>query len=371
MLKTDLLLLSFTIMHKLTLFFLIFIVQFSFAKTATVKAYGMQFSLLPTQTSEGTTVYFTSYDGSSSSPYQDSSTGFISNEFRQQSSGSAVFRADYMAGDGYVIEEYGTISFNISNTDSDGNGVPDWLQKENAVNLSVTGNSSLHWQNPGWGSGNTSITGSFTRVAGQSQGNYTVYYNIEGYNISASGNWYIRYFEGTLEYDNGSFKLAIQSNNFDGIPITVLGSSSYTSATENSLTLDSIQLSGAVGNIVSKRSTFQRNGSVFSGSLELVDGEPDTSWVDYEDWYLEIQDSNDADGDSIPDLSDASSVQDSTKVTLQESGWSYHAWPWVYNNSIGDWLYYSYSSTSGFMVWSNLDKNWYLWNSSSTSWQKN
>jgi hypothetical protein len=360
-------------LYRFTLLCLLITIQFSWAKTANVKAYGMQFSVLPTQTSGGTMIYITSYDGSSSSPYQDSSTGFISNEFKQQSLGSSVFRADYMAGDGYGIEEYGSISFNLSNTDSDGNGVPDWLQKENAVNLSVTGSSSLHWQTTGWGAGNTSITGSFTRIAGQSKGNFTVYYksNSGGYTISASGNWYIRYFEGTLTYDNGSFNLAIQSNDSDGIAFAVSGASTYSSASEDSLTLASTQLSGAVGNIVTKEATFQRNGSVFSGTLELVDGEPDTSWVDYEDWYLEIEDSNDADGDNIPDLSDASIAQSSSGTTLETSGWSYHVWPWVYSNTTGDWLYYANSSNGGMMVWNNLDKSWYLWDSSSASWQKN
>jgi len=357
--------------YKFTLLCLLITIQISWSKTANVKAYGMQFSMLPTQTSSGGTVYFTTYDGSSGDPLKDSSTGFISNEFRQQSPGSSVFHADYFSGDGYGIQEYGTISFNLSNTDSDGNGVPDWLQKENAVNLSITGNTFMHWQNPGWGSGDSTVSGSFTRSAGQSKGSFTLNYNILGYSYPISGNWYIRYFEGTLTYNDGGFNLAIQSNDSDGIAFTVSGASTYSSASEDSLTLASTQLSGAVGNIVTKASTFQRNGSVFSGTLDLVDGEPDTSWVDYEDWYLEIEDSNDADGDNIPDLSDASIAQSSSGTTLETSGWSYHVWPWVYSNTTGDWLYYANSSNGGMMVWNNLDKSWYLWDSSSASWQKN
>ena len=125
--------------YRIILLYFILMAQVSGAKTATVKAYGMQFSVPPTRTSDGSNLYFTSYDGSTSYPLQDSTTNFISNEFRQQSTGSPVFRADYLAGDAYNTYEYGSISYTISSTDSDGNGVPDWLQKENSVNLSISG----------------------------------------------------------------------------------------------------------------------------------------------------------------------------------------------------------------------------------------
>ena len=124
--------------YKIISLYFILMAQVLWAKTATVKAYGMQFSVPPTRTSDGSILYFTSYDGSTSYPLQDSTTNFISNEFRQQSTGSPVFRADYLAGDAYNTYEYGSISYTISNTDSDGNGVPDWLQKENSVNLSIS-----------------------------------------------------------------------------------------------------------------------------------------------------------------------------------------------------------------------------------------
>jgi hypothetical protein len=381
-------------LNKITFLFFALLVHPCLAKTATVKAYGYQFSVLPTQTSLGETVYFTTYDGSSNYPRKDSSTGFVSNEFRPKATGSSVFRADYLSGTGYNIQEYGSISLNLSNTDSDGNSVPDWLQKENAVNLSLTGSNSLHWETPGWGSGNFAIDGQFTRQAGEGRGNYSLYYRSGGSTVSVSGNWYVRYFEGTLDYENGNFSLAIQSNDSEGIKYTVSGSSTYSSTSEDSLTLGKIPLSGAVGNITSKQSTLQRKGSVYSGLFELEDGEPDTSWVDYESWYFEIQDANDADNDQVPDLSDSSNTQkpvatedestseqpngespgvtsgNSSSQTLSESGWNYHAWPWVFNHTLGDWLYYAHSSNGGMMVWSNFDKSWYFWNPISSSWEK-
>ena len=209
--------------YRIILLYFILMAQVLLGKTATVKAYGMQFSVPPTRTSDGSNLYFTSYDGSTSYPLLDSKTNFISNEFRQQSAGSPVFRADYLAGDAYNTYEYGSISYTISNTDSDGNGVPDWLQKENSVNLSISGNSTLHWQILGGDSQNFSVSGSFTRSAGESEGNYLVYYSAGGYTASVSGNWYIGYFEGTINYDDGSFTMNVQSKDSDGISYTVSG----------------------------------------------------------------------------------------------------------------------------------------------------
>ena len=130
--------------------------------------------------------------------------------------------------------------------------MPDWLQKENSVNLIISGNSTLHWQIWGGDSQNFSVSGSFTRSAGESEGNYLVYYSAGGYTASVSGNWYIGYFEGTINYDDGSFTMNVQSRDSEGISYTVSGSSSYSSASEDSLTLASIQLFGAVTNITSQ-----------------------------------------------------------------------------------------------------------------------
>ena len=104
----------------------------SIAKTANIKAYGLQISLEPTTTSDGTSVFFSTYDGNSGSPLGLSSN--ISNgEFKPQSRGSSIFVADYAATDGYKIQEYGTVSLDIPSEDLDSNGVHDWLQKENSV----------------------------------------------------------------------------------------------------------------------------------------------------------------------------------------------------------------------------------------------
>jgi hypothetical protein len=77
-----------------------------------------------------------------------------------------------------------------------------------------------------------------------------------------------------------------------------------------------------------------------------------------------LTDNNDADADGIPDLTDSSSSS-STQVSLD--GWNYHAWPWTYNETDEDWLYY-YNGASGWAVWRNKDKSWYTFDATSKTW---
>jgi hypothetical protein len=51
------------------------------------------------------------------------------------------------------------------------------------------------------------------------------------------------------------------------------------------------------------------------------------------------------------------------------SGWNWHSWPWVYNHSIQNWLYY-HKGASGYAVWNNSDRSWYGWNAGTESWNK-
>ena len=54
--------------------------------------------------------------------------------------------------------------------------------------------------------------------------------------------------------------------------------------------------------ILTQATTLTREGNVFSGPLRVFDGEPVTSWDDYQDFRLRIVDPNDTDGNGIPDI---------------------------------------------------------------------
>ena len=54
--------------------------------------------------------------------------------------------------------------------------------------------------------------------------------------------------------------------------------------------------------------TLIRSGNTFRGTLELVDGEVFTSWGDYLYFHAEITDTNDTNGDGLPDIIDVPEV---------------------------------------------------------------
>ena len=84
-------------------------------------------------------------------------------------------------------------------------------------------------------------------------------------------------------------------------------------------------------------------------------------------YYVVIEDSNDGDGDSMPDLirSQASVVE-----SVDLGGWNYHIWPWVYSQKDSDWLYYQQMS-SGWVVWRNKSQGWYVYDQTSGQWKSN
>lgn len=338
----------------------------SIAKTANIKAYGLQISLEPTTTSYGTSVFFSTYDGNSGSPLGLSSN--ISNgEFKPQSRGSSIFVADYAATDGYKIQEYGTVSLDIPSEDLDSNGVHDWLQKENSVYKNVSGSTTLHWVESGWETGNYSITGTLYRASGATTGTYSFTLSYGGYSFAVNGKFYLSYFEGSLGYENESFTASLETQGSDGASYSLSGTSTYSVNSSNHLILNQTTFTSTEGNVIMKTATLTPDGSTFSGEIELHDGEPDTSWADYTDWYLEIVDTSDEDQDGIPDLVDTS-VKSLITEEIQLNGWNYHAWPWVYSVTFDNWFYYSNSSNGLQTVWSNYHKQWYYWNTDIQSW---
>jgi hypothetical protein len=49
-------------------------------------------------------------------------------------------------------------------------------------------------------------------------------------------------------------------------------------------------------------------------------------------------------------------------------GWNWSKWPWVYNNSINNWLFYYPISAGLYSVYNNQDGKWYLWSGSNKKW---
>ena len=93
--------------------------------TATIKAYGLHAFLDVGSSTLSSKLYFTSCDGKSSWPLNES--GGVSGELKPLSLESSSFVTDYLVGNSAGIHEHGTVSLSMSTTDSDKNNVPDWL----------------------------------------------------------------------------------------------------------------------------------------------------------------------------------------------------------------------------------------------------
>jgi len=93
----------------------------------------------------------------------------------------------------------------------------------------------------------------------------------------------------------------------------------------------------------------------------------DTSWVDFANWKVFITDTNDADSDGIPDFTDPPA---SAQTAVSLDGWSYHVWPWVYNDTDKGWVYYSFVNNN-WAAWRQKDGKWYSFDASSGTWNSN
>ena len=277
----------------------------------------------------------------------------------------------------YNPDNYGMVSLNISSTDSDRNGVVDWMQKDRSANESFSGQLVVHTMN----NTTANVSGSIYRSQDSGNGQYSITYSVPGETGASWGDWVVGYYEGTFVYDGSNCEIDATTMDAQGSVRNVSGSTSYNASDEDQVTINNLDLQVNSSVVRINGNTLTRNGSVYSGSVQAVDGGTASSWADFQDWYLEITDPNDSDSDGIPDLSDTlvdnsnynlqpeSKIFDSSKTTI-ENGWSYHVWPWVYNNALENWLYYAHSVNLGIMVWSNEDKFWYYWNSTANAWQK-
>ncbi|MDC1004192.1 hypothetical protein OAQ34_01080 [Opitutales bacterium] len=299
----------------------------------------MQFSLSPANTNTGSTVYFTSYDGSSGYPLNDNNT--VSSEVKNLSLGSSSFYTDYLVAEGYVYM-YGTATLNMPTADSDGNGVLDFLQKEKSVNTSVSGISKMHWLAQGAFGSDSSLSGTFTRSAGLNTGNYTFNYQYDFASASATGVWSVQYFDGTIEYDGEKYYLDIETTNSEGQDIKAYSTAEYSVTDSNTLNLGAMSITTDYESSIlqTQSTTLKRSGNKYSGYLKALDGDTDTSWADYVDWYLEVTDLNDANSDGVPDFTNPVETK-SAIMTVEFDGWNWHKGPWVYNNKNNDWNYYS------------------------------
>ena len=92
----------------------------------------------------------------------------------------------------------------------------------------------------------------------------------------------------------------VENNNFSG-------TTTYTvSSNGNTLIFPEFMLTRASDSVkfTVKPGSLSRSGSTYKGSMSLADGTLETTWVDFEEYGASFTDTNDTDGDGIPNMTD-------------------------------------------------------------------
>ena len=277
------------------------------------------------ETNEEVRYFFTTYDGQTDRfPLSDNRDGSLvfSGELKPSAEGTDQYVADYavrMGTDTWL--ETGSVSLSVPTTDADANGVYDWLQLWNSVDMSVTGTMTPD------GETSVSLTGTFQRDRGDPTGSYAIEAS-DGTIIT--GQWSVVRAISQTTYDLGNSTITLATDgNSELTAQTLIGTSptSFTRKSDDEIELSSFTMDrtgrglalgpGDFDGTISVNGpiTLSRSGIHYRGKLKLSEGEAGTSWPDFTEWTLEFTDTNDKDGADIPDLSDG--VFDPVPPTLR------------------------------------------------------
>ncbi|HEY5912471.1 MAG TPA: Ig-like domain-containing protein [Verrucomicrobiae bacterium] len=260
----------------------------------------------------GGTVYasVTTYDGSSGYPLGMSTTYPYtfnnSEELRPRSGSPGVYEADFGAYQSGLVA-YGRFTLNLPTTDSDANGLPDISQKDKASNVSFTGSGYSDFSAAAGNGGAFSIqNGQLNRAANAQSGTFS-YRSVEPLvTVYYSGTFRLSTASGSASYTRGtpnSITLTLTLN--DGATTTpATASTTFTVVNANQITLPAFTLTAGGVPLAVQAMTLNRTGTKYFGNMTLTDGYPGSSWADYTGWVTEIVDTNDANANGIPDLSD-------------------------------------------------------------------
>lgn len=244
----------------------------------------------------GYRLYFSTYDGVHTwARYPHSG------EARPDSLASATYRTDY---DIYYpafaqYYGYGTVTMTMPTTDANADGLPDFLDVTRSGGYTAAGSATEYFS--GQGTYSYSLTAYFARSPGSYIGTYSV---VSSGGSTTTGSYYINGGTGSATYNTTDKTIVFAGNSFSW-STGGSGTATYEIIDQNSVRVNAFIFSSSDGLQRSVNSfTLTRSGNKYFTNGSLVDGDPETSWVDYKDFHIAITDSNDFDGDGIPDLSD-------------------------------------------------------------------
>jgi hypothetical protein len=259
-----------------------------------------------TFTSAGSQIFFTTYDGKTNVfPLSYTAGGqlYLSGELRPRAGQVGVYETDYANYATNVLASYGSIVLNLPTLDTDNNGLPDITQLNQAVNTTISGTLQQDWPS----SATVPVSGSMTRPAGATTGNYTITFN----GTSGAGTWSLTPFtagSSSVTYVRGNTSLmTLRLNTGGGLTMSNSTPFTFTVINPNQISLPQFTM---VGNdsktyTVLAGTVFNRTGNKYVANATFFDFLQPSPWADYVNWVFEINDTNDTDGNGVPDLSDA------------------------------------------------------------------
>jgi hypothetical protein len=252
--------------------------------------------------------YFTTYDGLTVMPLTEYIDGmyFISEELSPVTLGGTQYRTDYIITTSSVNPyEYGSVTFTIPYTDSNDNGFPDIGEIENSVSsIYISGSARADYNYEGYATTAT-VSSYLSRAANAISGTYYgSWTNSLSGTYNFSGIWSLISGQGSIKYTGNTIDFSLTITNSAGAE-DYTGTTTYTIDSDDQITVDGFEMEGDLGdNITVYSAVLHRDGEYFRGNFQIDDGNSITSWRDYYNWQLEIQDDNDWDEDGIPDLTD-------------------------------------------------------------------
>jgi len=226
------------------------------------------------------------------------SVRFLSGELKPLAPGNSTYYADF--GD-WGEEEGGVVSYgyfrvnfpaNVMNTDSDSDGLPDFLERNSAMSLS--NNITVYDESPnGLVDNSQSIV--LLRTAGNYLGNYTNHAPWFAGATPFTGTFEILGASGTVAINPNSQTISFQTTSFDNSETSTISSTPYVVQADGKVrmsnvtivntktTTSQVTLSTATDILLEKLGINQAKGS-----LRFADGDTYTPYADFQDYHVQL-----------------------------------------------------------------------------------
>ena len=303
-------------------------------------------------------------DGVEMLSYNLEDSGILSNKVKV--SGSMRIEGVYTSFTGEVDSPF-------VSQDNNQNGIYDFFEPDQSYTMSLSGSISYYMQ--GYGNFSANLFGSINRLYNQHAFSMDETITIQSSTInginagetsSISETLTAIHALGTIQYNReaGTYDYSL---GYHGTTGSSSGSGTYQVNQDKSLTFSALtfpsmnepsmatSLPGLAQKSLSGSVTLPYVGNGKFHAITAIKDVP---------YYVVIEDANDGDGDSFPDLIRSETTQ-IERVEL--GGWNYHIWPWVFSQKDGDWLYY-HQINSAWMVWRNKTQKWYIYDLNSGQW---